>query len=86
LGWQAQEKKYCPEYELEQSYSKVEKLLQAEKTVEQKSIFSDTTIEESSGVVIAEVVSVSQALFQTSRSDWKLPSRSVLPMHNRSSS
>jgi hypothetical protein len=35
LGWQAQEKKFCPEYELSQSYSKAEKLLQAEKAVEQ---------------------------------------------------
>jgi hypothetical protein len=36
--------------------------------------------------VIAIEVSVSQALFQRSRPDWKVLSRSVPPMHNRSSS
>jgi hypothetical protein len=69
LGLQAQEKKYSPEYELLQSSCETEKLSQAKKAVVHQSRFADTIMEETSGVVIAAVVKVSQALFQAPRPD-----------------
>jgi len=64
-GSHAQEKKYCPEYELSHSPNELEALWQAEKSViAQKSGSAETIIGETTGVVIAAVVTAAQIVLQ----------------------
>jgi hypothetical protein len=64
-GSHSQEKKSCPEYELAHSPIELEALWHAEKSViAQKLISSETNIGETTGVVIAAVVTVAQRVLQ----------------------